>query len=172
MSTLPDLVVRRREVLGFDFCGVTNIGSDYFYQNDPRDVPPMAGAFRVLPGLSRKRFGENIWVISAAGPCKQEKTRDWFECHDAYARMLIPPEHVLFSPDRAGKAEVCRKIRVTHFIDDRLEVLLNLDQQVIKYLFRPSDQDRERQRQQFADSIHVVESWQEVGQLLLPHNNV
>ncbi|MFY9457862.1 MAG: hypothetical protein WAP23_02950 [Candidatus Spechtbacterales bacterium] len=168
MDTLRSPTMGRAEVLGIDFCGVTNIGSDDFYQNDPRGVPPMAGAFKVLPRLSRKRFGENIWVISAAGPRKQKKTRDWFECHDGYARMLIPPEHVLFSPDRAGKAEVCKKIGVTHFIDDRLEILLNLDQQVIKYLFRPSDLDRERQRRQFPDSIHVVDSWQEVGRVLLP----
>lgn len=39
----------------------------------------------------------------------------------------MPSTHVRFCRDRAGKVPICRELRITHFIDDRADVLGHLE---------------------------------------------
>jgi hypothetical protein len=83
--------------------------------------PPTDGAFDVLPRLVA-RFGGQAWVISKCGPRIQERTLDWLDHHDFYARTGIPRGNVRFCRQRGDKAGHCAKLGITHMIDDRLDV--------------------------------------------------
>lgn len=83
--------------------------------------PATPGAWDVLPRLVT-RFGGRVWVISKCGPRIQRRTLAWLEHHDFYARTGIPASHVRFCRKREEKAVHCASLRITHMIDDRIDV--------------------------------------------------
>lgn len=100
-------------------------------------TPPYPGMFDVLPELVQL-FGGRAWLVSKCGPAVQEKTRRWLEHHAFYQRSGIPADHVRFCLQRPQKADHCRELGITHFIDDRSDVLQHLTGIVPRrYLFGP-----------------------------------
>ena len=83
--------------------------------------PPTDGAFEVLPRLV-DAFGGRVWVISKCGPRIQERTLAWLDHHDFYARTGVPRGNVRFCRKRADKAGHCEQLRITHMVDDRIDV--------------------------------------------------
>jgi hypothetical protein len=85
-------------------------------------TPPYEKMFEVVPQLV-DRFSGRAWLVSKCGPRIEERTRQWLEHHRFWERSGIPPQNVRFCRDRPGKAPICRELGITHFIDDRLDVL-------------------------------------------------
>lgn len=100
-------------------------------------TPPYEGMFETVPDLV-KRFGGQVWLVSKAGPRVQEKTRHWLRHHRFFERTGIAPGHLRFCLERAQKAQHCLELAITHFIDDRPDVLEHLEGVVRnRYLFGP-----------------------------------
>ncbi len=83
--------------------------------------PPSDGAFEVLPRLV-ERFDGQVWVISKCGPRIQARTLAWLDHHDFYQVTGIDRRNVKFCRRREDKAEHCSKLRITHMVDDRIDV--------------------------------------------------
>ncbi len=83
--------------------------------------PATDGAFDVLPRLV-DAFGGRVWVISKCGPRIQERTLAWLDHHDFYGRTGVPRGNVRFCRKRADKAGHCAQLRITHMVDDRVDV--------------------------------------------------
>lgn len=47
----------------------------------------------------------------------------WLEHHDTFDRTGIDADRVRFCRRRADKATICAELGLTHFIDDRIDVL-------------------------------------------------
>lgn len=102
-------------------------------------TPPSVGVFEHLPVLVQ-RFEQNVWLISKAGPVIQAKTLRWLDHHRFYERTGVPRGNIRFCRQRAEKADHCRELWITHFIDDRRDVLQHLEGLVShRYLFGPPD---------------------------------
>ncbi|MFG1795720.1 hypothetical protein [Nocardia sp. NPDC049149] len=84
-------------------------------------TPPSPHAFDVLPRLV-EQFAGQVWVISKCGPRIEERTRQWLDHHEFYARTGVPRDHLRFCRKRADKAVHCADLGITHMIDDRLDV--------------------------------------------------
>jgi hypothetical protein len=54
---------------------------------------------------------------------------------DFFGRTRIPEASLHFVRERRDKAPVCQRLGVTHFVDDRLDVLAHLDAVEHRYLF-------------------------------------
>ena len=89
------------------------------------ETPPYDGMFETVP-LLVQRFGGRAWLVSKAGPRVEDRTRRWLDRHRFWDRTGIPEGQVRFCRDRPGKLPICRELQVTHFIDDRLDVLEHL----------------------------------------------
>ena len=85
-------------------------------------TPPAPGAFAAIRHLV-ERFEGAVWLVSKAGPSVQRKTGRWFEHHGFHAATGLGPDRVRFCLRRAEKADHCRQLGLTHFIDDRIDVL-------------------------------------------------
>src|SRR5262249_1758008 len=111
------------------------------------------GMFDVVPVLVRK-FERRVWIVSKCGPRVQQKTRQWFEYHRFFERTGIDPANVRFCLQRPQKAVHCAELGITHFIDDRPDVLEAMRGLVPNlYLFGP-------QRRQESDNLFVhVGTW-------------
>lgn len=90
------------------------------------ETPPSPGAIegvRSLVNLS----GGNAWLVSKCGPNVQRKTKAWLRHWNFYQETGMPTEHLRFCLKRPEKAIHCKQLKLTHFIDDRLDVLQHLE---------------------------------------------
>ncbi|KAB1934526.1 hypothetical protein F8271_23075 [Micromonospora sp. ALFpr18c] len=127
-------------------------------------TPAVDGAFDALAALG-PAFDE-VHLVSKCGEATEQRTRKWLAHHDFAARTGIPVERVHFCRTRPDKAPIARRLGLTHFVDDKLEVLGYLESVPHRYLFRP----RPAQVATYAavlPRVHRVESWPELTPLLL-----
>ena len=131
---------QRSMTLGVDVGGVivslTDRDEDTsFFGDRPLQTPAVAGVFDALTALTRAPFAGRVHLISKAGPKVAANTRAWLIHHDFHQRTGIPAANLHFVREHRDKAPVCQHFGVTHFIDDRLDVLAYLDTVEHRYLF-------------------------------------
>lgn len=98
-------------------------------------TPPTPDAFAAISQLVRA-FDGKVWLISKCGPRIQAQTRRWLDHWSFWTTTSISTNHLRFCLQRRDKALHCREIGITHFIDDRLDVLQHLRSLVPRlYLF-------------------------------------
>lgn len=74
-----------------------------------------------------ERFGpSHVHLVSKAGPGVQNKTWHWLRHNDLYGRIGLEPSRVWFCLERHHKRAHCERLGITHFVDDRLDVLKHL----------------------------------------------
>ena len=159
------------ETLGVDFGGViierSNDREDTsFFSKNYLKTPAVAGAFEALRRLVSERFKDRVYLVSKSGINIQRKSRAWLEYQDFYKRTGIARDHVEFCLERRDKAGICERLGVTHFIDDRLEVLGYLDSAPNKILFHPIEAEVNEYQHAY-NQVKRVESWAKVEELLL-----
>jgi hypothetical protein len=117
--------------------------------------PPTDGAFDVLPRLV-ERFGGRVWIISKCGPRIQERTLAWLDHRDFYERTGMPRGNVRFCRKREEKRGHCATLKITHMIDDRIDVhRALLDTVPCRYLFG-------RQKGPAPDFVRHTLTWADV----------
>ena len=125
-------------------------------------TPPYDGMFEAVPALV-ELFRGNVWLVSKAGPKVQEKTRRWLQHHAFFERTAIAQENLRFCLERPQKALHCRELGITHFIDDRPDVLAHLEGVVShRFLFGP-------QKKAVTDrGIVAIPAWEQAAQAIVP----
>lgn len=160
------------DVLGIDIGGViiggANGNSDTsFFGDNFLSTPEVTGAIAAISGLVTLRFGTRVCLISKCGPRTANKTLEWFKYHDFYDRTGISPDRVHFCRKRAGKRAIAAELGVTHYIDNRLEVLGLLSPVVPKLLLFQPDQNEVSEFAQFLPKVVIAHSWADVTAALL-----
>lgn len=153
---------RIAEALGVDIGGVIMAKPED--RQEFAMIPPFTGAFDVLRRL-KQRFGDQIFIVSKCGPSVQAKTIRWLKHHHFFELTAIKQNRVYFCLEREDKAGVCARLRITHFIDDRLDVLLKLRSVEHLYLFQP--QENVGTTPQTPTRVRRVSSWQVILETLL-----
>lgn len=158
------------EALGIDIGGVIiqrlDAASDTSFHKDFLKTPAVFGALETIWQLVDLRFGANVHLISKCGAKVEALTQQWLEAH-AFPASGVRPENIHFCRQRSGKAPICEALGITHFIDDRLEVLSYLKSVPNLFLFQPVP-DEVRKFARHLDRAHVVQGWGEIGEALLP----
>jgi hypothetical protein len=89
------------------------------------------------------------------GPRIQARTRRWLDERRFFAATGVPREHLRFCRERREKAEHALALGLTHFIDDRLDVLRHLEGIVPhRFLFGP-----QRWRPECGPTLRHVRDW-------------
>lgn len=122
-------------------------------------TPPADGAFDTIARLADDF--EQIHLISKCGESVQRKSLGWLDHHDFYGVTGIPRDRVHFCRKRPDKAPIARRLRLTHFIDDRLDVLRPM-RGIVQHLLLFGEQEA---------SVHPpwvrhVPDWDAVGTVL------
>ncbi len=153
--------------LGVDVGGViidrVHDGADTSFMGDNfLRTTAVPGVFEALSALVREQFGDAVFVVSKCGPRVQAKTLAWLDHHRFHVRTGVRDDHVRFCRRRADKAVIARALGLSHFVDDRLDVLEPMVGAVQHlYLFGPSEGDRRRSAAR-AQGIQVVDDWPEL----------
>ena len=90
------------------------------------DTPPSLNAFECITRLV-DLFEGNAWLVSKCGPNVQQKTKAWLRHWNFHEITGLPVNNVRFCLERPQKAHHCKQLKITHFIDDRLDVLQHLN---------------------------------------------
>ncbi|KOX10556.1 hypothetical protein ADK66_09125 [Micromonospora sp. NRRL B-16802] len=154
--------------LGVDIGGVLiepadeDADTSFFGANYLR-TPAVDGAFDALAALG-PAFDE-VHLVSKCGATTEQRTRDWLAHHGFPARTGIPVDRVHFCRTRPAKAPIAQRLGLTHFVDDRLEVLGYLESVPHRYLFRPRPAEVDAHAA-LLPLVHQVRSWPELTALL------
>jgi hypothetical protein len=115
-------------------------GDTAFFQGDTATylaTPEMAGAFEAVARLAALVDGR-VWLVSKCGARVEGRTRDWLAHHRFAERTGVDQGNLRFCRRRPDKARHCAELGITHFVDDRPDVLTHLDGIVgHRFLFGP-----------------------------------
>lgn len=168
--SIPNLEIK----IGIDIGGVIiaqdTDDPDLFFTDSFLIAEPFENCFKTITRLVQNFGSENIFIISKCGEKVQKKSREWLEHKDFFRLTGFNPDHLNFCLERHEKAGIAQTLHLTHFIDDRYSVLkymvdLPLIERLI--LFCPNDTEKEASRSNSNDKILEVDSWEEVGRVLL-----
>ena len=121
----------RFPVLGVDIGGV--LSCKRFFDSETSlfgsrylDTPPERDSFEALEQLTRQFEGRVHLVSKARGGPKgllQRRSREWLRHHGVFS-YLDENEQLWFVEDPGEKDFICRELSITHFVDDRLDRVL------------------------------------------------
>lgn len=88
-------------------------------------TPAILGALESIARLTAV-FAGDVWLVSKCGRRMEEKTWVWLRDRQFSDITGVPESHVRFCRERPQKADHARQLGLTHFVDDRLDVLEHL----------------------------------------------
>lgn len=158
------------EILGIDIGGViidrANDKTDTsFFSDNYLKTTAVEGAFEAIALQVERKFGANVFLVSKAGPNTQRKTLQWLQHHDFWNITKVPDGNIRFCLKRREKAAICAELGITHFIDDRLEILSCLETVPNKILFNGTPTEMEKFKD-CLDGVIQARSWKEVLELI------
>ena len=127
---------------------------------------PVPGSLETLRRLAGGVFGLRVWVVSKCREENEEPLRAWLGRNGFLDRGLVMPTDVHFCRERADKAEIARRLGLTHFVDDRPEVMSHMDPGIHRVLFQP-DRDDAAAYAPLIKGVPMVETWDGVAAELL-----
>src|SRR5262249_50873604 len=150
--------------LGVDIGGVIIARADgdadtSFFSDDYLRTTAVPGAFDAVRRLVAERFGDRVFLVSKCRPRVQERTLHWLDHHGFHDHTGIDRSRVHCCRERHEKAGISETLGLTHFVDDRLEVLSHLTTAGTLYLFQPWPAEVERFRHALP-RVRLASSWQ------------
>jgi len=120
-------------------------------------------ALAALRDLEGGAFSRRLWIVSKCGDRIERRTREWMNHNGFHDMTGIPKERLRFCRERSEKAAIARDLGLTHFVDDKLEVLHHLGGIVPnRVLFRPYLSEVKRWRDSL-DEVYIADDWQSLA---------
>jgi hypothetical protein len=132
-----------------------------FFSGAYLETPAVSGAIEAIAQLVRARFGERTHLVSKCGPAIAAKSLAWLDAQRFFQRTGIARDQVHFCLTRQGKAPICEALGITHFIDDRVDVLAWLTTVPHRYLLDLAGRSPESH-----DAVTRVGSWDAILEAL------
>jgi hypothetical protein len=161
----------RKNRLGLDFEGVIcQRPKDVSIVDDDRylERPFVPGAVESVRRLVAELFGENVWIVSTCRLAAEPRMLHLLDHHNFWHVTGVRRDHMLFCREHGGKAPVCERLGITHFVDDRFEVLSAMSTVLHRFVFQPRlEQESEKPFLHLASQMRVVQSWDKIIKELL-----
>lgn len=130
-----------------------------------RERVPMPDSFRVIKDLVEKV--QSVYIVSRVSDEQSMRAYKWFQKFEFFEKTGLTPNKVFFCYERWDKGPICNRLNVTHFIDDRPEVMRYITIPLSrKLLMNPVEKDVIEQGQQYCN---IVKSWLDVEQFFLTY---
>lgn len=130
------------------------------------ETPEVPDAIDTLAKLGAGRWKGNLFIVSKAGNRMRAKTMEWLGHRKFWERTGMLPEQAFFTYTRQEKAPIAKQLGLTHFVDDRLEILASLGG-ICKnlYLFRGGEKEIAPFKK-FLPRVVEVTEWKALGEIL------
>ena len=159
---MPSFEIMKR-VLGIDVGNVIIGGGGEdtsFFSNNYLRTPALDGVFEVLPRIVPKF--DDVVIISKCGNRVRNKTMEWMKHYDFHTKTGIGVDKFNFCYKREDKAWIAQFWEVTHYLDDRMDIINSMRGVVPNlFLFAPNVRATVTQ-----GGFHIVPSWAAFERLL------
>ncbi len=119
--------------------GSSGAGDTSFFSGDTAAMlrtPAVPGAFEAITRLVGV-FDGQAWLVSKCGPRVQQRSLDWLRHHRFFELTGIAEGNIRFCLQRPQKAVHCADLGITHFVDDKPDVIAAITPVVPhRYLFK------------------------------------
>lgn len=132
-----------------------------FHEEYYSTIPETKDVFASLKILN-EYFDGRVYLISKCSEWAQEKILHWLADNHFYQKTGIKRDHAYFVRERHEKDGVCRKLGITHFVDDRLEVLSHMIESTPHLFLYQPNKDEVHTFAAFLSKVTVVEDWKEI----------
>jgi hypothetical protein len=151
--------------LGIDFGNtIITTGPDSFWSEDHLKCPPNEGSISSIRKLIKKCGDENVFVVSRVHSEKtKSKTLEWLATH-VFQQTGLLLRNIRFCWERSEKGPIVSELGITHFIDDRPEVMSGLPETCkYRYLYNPILTDVD----QWEHKATVYKNWDDIYESIL-----
>lgn len=158
--------------IGIDIGGVIidrarNDGSDTsLFGENYLNALAVAGAMEAISKINKELFLNETYIISKCGANIERKSREWLKAQGFYEKTGMAEDHVYFCRARADKAPIAQQLGLTHFIDDKYEVLGYMKDVVANRILFSPDKEEIIKTGPLAGPVIPVFSWGDVLCLL------
>ncbi len=158
----------KKHRIGFDVGGVVidrvNDKTDTsFFSDRYLDSTAVPHVFEEVAGLVTRFGPDDSFIISKCGENVQRKTLEWLLHNGFYARTGMLPAHVHFCLRRDGKHPIAQELGLTHFVDDRVEVLGYMKSVTHRIAFQPHDMHKFAR---LMPQVTVADDWPHAGRII------
>lgn len=84
---------------------------------------PLTDVTRVITAFVDIFGSENIFIISRCPEYAEDTMVQWLDKQNFFTSIGFKRSNVYFCRERADKARIANQLKLTHFIDDRIDVL-------------------------------------------------
>lgn len=158
--------------IGIDIGGVIidrarNDGSDTsLFGPNYLNAHAVPGAIEAIDDINTYLFPNETYIISKCGANIERKSREWLKHNCFYEKTGMTEDKVHFCRARADKAPIAQKLGLTHFIDDKYEVLGYMKDVVANRILFNADKEEIIKTGPLAGQVIPVFSWDAVLRLL------
>ena len=127
--------------------------------------PQFPGAMSGLATIANIHGPQNIFVISkATGEIRIQAVDAQLRCWDFFRVTRIPEENVMvYSGGRDQKATIAAKWGITHMVDDRVEVLVEMAPAIRLVAYNPDPTEHAAHADKLMGrDLKIVRSWSEL----------
>ncbi len=146
--------------------GTVHAGDTSFFGSNEEEAmgtPMVPGAFDTIAELV-EAFDGRAWLVSKCGQRIRQRSLRWLDHHGFWQKTGVSPQRVRFCKERKQKAGHAVDLGLTHFVDDRADVLRHLVGIVDHLcLFGP-----QKPRSTTPPWATATLTWDEVARVLLP----
>jgi hypothetical protein len=121
------------------------------------------GVFDAVARLNTNLFKDRVFLVSKCGESVEKKTREWLRANGFHNYTGVPEENLHFCRQREEKAPIAMNLKLTHFVDDRAEILHHLHGIVPhRILFRGTLRELERFWGKTMSGVLIAGYWPEL----------
>ena len=135
-----------------------------FYENTYRKCKAMPYSINSLKKLN-ENFNGRVYIVSKCSKPAEKKILDWMKYNNFHESTGIEKSKVHFCRERKDKSILSKKLRLTEFVDDKLEVLSHMKPGMNLFLFRPQKKEV-NEFKEYLSRVRIVKSWKELLPLL------
>lgn len=158
--------------IGIDIGGVIidrarNDGSDTsLFGENYLNAHAVDSVMEAIAKINKELFPNETYIISKCGANMERKSREWLKHNGFYEKTGMSEDKVHFCRQRADKAPIAQKLGLTHFIDDKYEVLGYMKAVVATRILFCPDKEEIIKTGPLAGPVIPVFSWNDVLWLL------
>lgn len=153
--------------IGIDINGVlANNKRAHIKTHDYSVFSVMEDAIDIVREIVNLHGAENVYIISRVKSHQLSFiTGIWMETHNFLRETNVLLDNVYICSLLRDKAKIAKKLRLTHFIDNRPEVLNHFPKNIVIIAFQPEDKEMKKYPNVLSRA-KVANSWKEVGKYL------
>lgn len=122
-------------------------------------VNPLSDATKVIKALVDKFGSKNIFIISRCPEYAEDVILLWLD-KKIFTNIGFKRSNVYFCRERADKARIAQRLKLSHFIDDRIDVLDAMKDIVVNRILFTGGSNHDNTV--IDDSIIVLDNWNSI----------